>query len=115
MGKLNEFLNRKIIQKDVGEETYLTWKETISYALGRGAQGMSTSMTSSKYINYFLTNVLFKKLSNPMGVAPIFAFSVEFLMRLTTLLWALSLTRPGRKRGKCARISNGPPGLFPLL
>ena len=38
MGKLNEFLNRKIIQKDVGEETYLTWKETISYALGRGAQ-----------------------------------------------------------------------------
>ena len=37
MGKLNEFLNRKIIQKDVGEETYLTWKETISYALGRGA------------------------------------------------------------------------------
>lgn len=53
MGKLNEFLNRKIIQKDVGEETYLTWKETISYALGRGAQGMSTSMTSSKYINYF--------------------------------------------------------------
>ena len=69
MGKLNEFLNRKIIQKDVGEETYLTWKETISYALGRGAQGMSTSMTSSKYINYFLTNVLFKKLSNPMGVA----------------------------------------------
>ena len=51
MGKLNEFLNRKIIQKDVGEETYLTWKETISYALGRGAQGMSTSMTSSKYIN----------------------------------------------------------------
>ena len=113
MGKLNEFLNRKIIQKDVGEETYLTWKETISYALGRGAQGMSTSMTSSKYINYFLTNVLFKKLSNPMGVAPIFAFSVEFLMRLTTLLWALSLTRPGRKRGKCARISNGPLVCFP--
>ena len=61
MGKLNAFLNSKIIKTDVGEETYLTWKETISYAVGRGAQGMNTSMTSSKYINYFLTNVLFKK------------------------------------------------------
>ena len=29
MGKLNEFLYRQIIQKDVGEETFLTWKETI--------------------------------------------------------------------------------------
>ena len=32
------------------------------------AQGMNTSMTSSKYINFFLTDVLFKN-SNPMGVA----------------------------------------------
>ena len=66
---VKEFLNTKIITKDVGEETYLTWKETLSYAIGRGAQGMNTSMTSSKYINFFLTNVLFKKLSDPMGVA----------------------------------------------
>lgn len=69
MGKVNEFLNSKIIKSDVGEETYLTWKETLSYALGRGAQGMNTGMTSSKYINFFLTNVLFKNLSDPMGVA----------------------------------------------
>ncbi|MGN1194275.1 MAG: MFS transporter, partial [Acutalibacteraceae bacterium] len=69
MSKVNEFLNSKIIKKDVGEETVLTWKETISYAMGRGAQGMNTSMTSSKYINFFLTNVLFKKLEDPMGVA----------------------------------------------
>lgn len=69
MGKINEFLDSKIIKKDVGEETYLTWRETISYAMGRGAQGMNTSMTSSKYINFFLTNVLFKKLKDPMGVA----------------------------------------------
>lgn len=65
--KISGFLNSKIVKTDVGEETYLTWKETISYALGRGAQGMNTSMTSSKYINYFLTNVLFKKLKDPMA------------------------------------------------
>ncbi len=71
MGKsvVKDFLNSKIIKNDVGEETYLTWKETLSYAVGRGAQGMNTSMTSSKYINFFLTNVLFKKLENPMGTA----------------------------------------------
>lgn len=71
MGKVNvkEFLNSKIVKSDVGEETHLTWKETLSYAVGRGAQGMNTSMTSSKYINFFLTNVLFKKLEDPMGVA----------------------------------------------
>lgn len=39
MGKLNEFLNRKIIQKDVGEETYLTWKETISYCFRQRRAG----------------------------------------------------------------------------
>ena len=69
MGKINDLLNSKIIKKDVGEETYLTWRETLSYAVGRGAQGMNTSMTSSKYINFFLTNVLFKKLKDPMSVA----------------------------------------------
>lgn len=69
MGKLKTFLNSKIIKTDVGEETYLTWRETLSYAAGRGAQGMNTSMTSSKYINFFLTNVLFRKLEDPMGVA----------------------------------------------
>ncbi len=69
MGKVKNFLDSKIVKTDVGEETYLTWRETLSYALGRGAQGMNTSMTSSKYVNYFLTNVLFKKLKNPMGTA----------------------------------------------
>ncbi len=69
MNKINEFLNSKIVKNNVGEETYLTWKETFSYALGRGAQGMNTGMTSSKYINFFLTNVLFKNLKDPMGVA----------------------------------------------
>lgn len=68
-GKVKEFLNSKIVKKDVGEETYLTWKETISYGLGRGAQGMFTSMTGSKYINYFLTNILFVRFSNPMAIA----------------------------------------------
>ena len=69
MGKLKTFLDSKIIKTDVGEETYLTWRETLSYAAGRGAQGMNTRMTSSKYINFFLTNVLFRKLEDPMGVA----------------------------------------------
>lgn len=69
MGRIGEFLDSKIIKKDVGEETVLTWRETLSYALGRGAQGMNTSMTSSKYINFFLTNVLFSKITNAMGVA----------------------------------------------
>lgn len=69
MGKVKSFLDSKIVKTDVGEESYLTWRETISYAVGRGAQGMNTSMTSSKYVNYFLTNVLFKKLKDPMGTA----------------------------------------------
>ena len=69
MGKVKDFLDSKIVTKDVGEETYLTWRETLSYALGRGAQGMNTSMTSSKYVNFFLTNVLFVKLKKPMDVA----------------------------------------------
>jgi len=69
VGKVKDFLDSKIVTKDVGEETYLTWRETLSYALGRGAQGMNTSMTSSKYVNFFLTNVLFVKLKKPMDVA----------------------------------------------
>ena len=64
MGKLNNFLNSKIVKDDVGEETCLTWRETISYALGRGAQGMCTGMTSSKYVNFFITNILFKSLGD---------------------------------------------------
>lgn len=58
MGKISNFLNSKIVKKDVGEETYLTWKEALSYTAGRGAQGMSTSMTASKYVNFFITDVL---------------------------------------------------------
>lgn len=68
-GRIKELLDSKIVKKDVGEETYLTWRETISYGLGRGAQGMFTSMTGSKYINYFLTNILLSRFSNPMGIA----------------------------------------------
>ena len=44
MNKIKSFLDRKIVTKDVGEETYITWREALSYAMGRGAQGMSTSM-----------------------------------------------------------------------
>ncbi len=74
MSRIKSFLDSKIIKTDIGEDTYLTWRETVSYALGRGAQGMNTSMTSSKYINYFLTNVLFKKLKDPMGTASTIRF-----------------------------------------
>ncbi len=58
MGKIHDFLNSKIVKKDVGEETFLTWNEALSYTVGRGAQGMSTSMTASKYVNFFITDVL---------------------------------------------------------
>ncbi|NLP48717.1 MAG: hypothetical protein GX345_07220 [Clostridiales bacterium] len=58
MGKIKSFLNSKIIKTDVGHETVLTWRETLSYGLGRGAQGMSTSTMSSGAINYFLTNLM---------------------------------------------------------
>lgn len=67
--KIKSFLDSKTVKKDVGEETFLTWRETISYALGRGAQGMFTSMTGSKYLNYFLTNILFVRFKDPMGIA----------------------------------------------
>lgn len=68
MGKLNRFLDKKIVTKDVGEETYLTWRESLSYAMGRGAQGMSTSMTASKYVNYFITDVLHIKTSHAANI-----------------------------------------------
>lgn len=58
MGFVKRFLDKKIVTKDVGEKTYITWREALSYAMGRGAQGMSTSMTASKYVNFFITDVL---------------------------------------------------------
>ncbi len=58
MGRIGNFLDRKIVTKDVGEQTYISWREALSYAMGRGAQGMSTSMTASKYVNFFITDVL---------------------------------------------------------
>ncbi len=58
MGRIKELLDRKIVTTDVGEDTYLTWREALSYTMGRGAQGMSTSMTASKYVNYFITDIL---------------------------------------------------------
>ena len=70
MGKLNDFLSRKIVRNDVGEETFLTWRETLAYALGRGAQGMSTSAMSAGNVNYFLTNL--------MGMPLTFISSVRF-------------------------------------
>ena len=58
MGFVKRFLDKKVVTKDVGEKTYITWREALSYAMGRGAQGMSTSMTASKYVNFFITDVL---------------------------------------------------------
>ena len=58
MGKVKSFLKKKKKKKKKNEPTYLTCKEALSYALGRGAQCMSTSMTSSKYVNFFITDVL---------------------------------------------------------
>ncbi|MDR0883892.1 MAG: MFS transporter [Oscillospiraceae bacterium] len=58
MGAITNFLDSKIVKKDTGETTYLTWKETLGYSLGRGAQGMSTSIMSSDKVNYFLSNIL---------------------------------------------------------
>ena len=65
MSRLADLLNTKIIRNtETGEEGCLTWRETVSYALGRGAQGMCTGMTSSKYVNFFITNILFKTLGD---------------------------------------------------
>lgn len=64
MEKIKTFLDSKIIKSGAEEGACLTWRETLSYALGRGAQGMCTGMTSSKYVNFFITNILFKTLKN---------------------------------------------------
>ncbi|MDR1734959.1 MAG: MFS transporter [Oscillospiraceae bacterium] len=58
MAKLKERLSRPLVPTETAGEKYLNWREAISYALGKGAQGMSTSMMNSKYLNYFLTNML---------------------------------------------------------
>ena len=50
MGKVKSFLDSKIVKTDVGEESYLTWRETISYAVGRGAQGMKTTFLLMFYL-----------------------------------------------------------------
>lgn len=68
MGKIKKLLDSKIVKEDVGEETVLTWRETLSYALGRGAQGMSTSTMSSSTVNYFLTNLM---AINPLTIASV--------------------------------------------
>ena len=57
MAKMKDFLNSKIVKGDTGEETFLTWREAISYAMGRGAQGMGTSLMNGQ-VNYFVTNLL---------------------------------------------------------
>ncbi len=97
---LKNFLDSKIVQKDVGEETYLTWRENISYALGRGAQGMCTSMTSSKYINYFLTNILFTKLKDPMGVASRIRFFCGIFDAINDPMMGVLVDRTRTKNGQ---------------
>jgi len=57
MAKLKDFLNSKIVKGDTGEETFLTWKETLGYGMGKGAQGMTTSIMNSSPANYFITNI----------------------------------------------------------
>ena len=84
MNKIKSFLDRKIVTKDVGEETYITWREALSYAMGRGAQGMSTSMTASKYVNFFITDVLHIRRAMPL----IFACTAVFLTPSMTQSWA---------------------------
>lgn len=94
------FLNSKIIKNDVGEETYLTWRELLSYAVGRGAQGMNTGMTSSKYVNFFLTNVLFKKLSDPMGTASIIRLFCGIFDAINDPIMGVIVDRTRTKNGQ---------------
>lgn len=68
MGKIGAFLDSPLVKKDVGEQTWLSWREALSYAAGRGAQGMSTSMTASKYVNFFITDVLHIKAAHAANV-----------------------------------------------
>jgi len=71
---MKKFLSSKIVKGDAAGETFLTWKETLSYAVGRGAQGMGTSMMSGQ-VNYFVTNLL--------GISP----TVFGLIRFWGGLW----------------------------
>ncbi len=100
MGKVKDFLDSKIVKKDVGEETYLTWKETLSYAVGRGAQGMNTSMTSSKYINFFLTNVLLRKVKDPMSVASKIRFYCGIFDAINDPIMGVIVDRTRTKNGQ---------------
>lgn len=94
------FLDSKIIKNDVGEETYLTWRELLSYAVGRGAQGMNTGMTSSKYVNFFLTNVLFKKLKDPMGTASIIRLFCGIFDAINDPIMGVIVDRTRTKNGQ---------------
>lgn len=58
MSKISSFLDKKIVNEETAGKSYLTWRETIAYAIGRGAQGLSTSMMSSDNINTFTTKVM---------------------------------------------------------
>lgn len=58
MGRIRTFLNKKTVNEETAGKAYLTWRETLSYAIGRGAQGLSTAMMSSDNINFFTSNVL---------------------------------------------------------
>ena len=55
--KRKGFLDGKLVKGDTGEETYLTWKEALGYGMGKGAQGMTTSIMNSSPANYFITNI----------------------------------------------------------
>jgi len=56
--KLKDFFHRKIVKDEANiGETFLTWKETIGYGMGKGAQGMTTSIMNSSPANYFITNI----------------------------------------------------------
>lgn len=100
MGRIKAFLDSKIIKNDVGEETYLTWRETLSYALGRGAQGMCSGMTSSKYVNFFITNVLFKNIKNGMGVASRIRFFCGIFDAINDPVMGVIVDRTNTKNGK---------------
>lgn len=100
LGKIKNFLDGKLVKNDVGEETYLTWRETISYALGRGAQGMCSGMTSSKYVNFFITNVLFKNLENGMGIASKIRFFCGIFDAINDPIMGVIVDRTNTKNGK---------------
>ncbi len=117
--KITEFLDSKIVKKDVGEETFLTWRENISYALGRGAQGMFTSMTGSKYLNYFLTNILLERFATPerpgrpMEIASKIRFFCGIFDAINDPIMGIIVDKPAPKRGRCVPISALRRGLSP--